>query len=75
MLENDENVGYSMPRQNGLYPPPPIIYKGARALALMFQCIPNLKKDYLPPELVSIEVVPIKINLECMFLVFMLMMM
>ena len=55
MLENNENVGYSMPRQNGLYPPPPIIYKGARALALMFQCIPNLKKNYLPPELVSIE--------------------
>ena len=27
MLENNQNVGYSMPRQNGLYPPPPIIYK------------------------------------------------
>ena len=55
MIENNQNVGYSMPQQNGLYPPPPIIYKRARALALMFQCIPNLKKSYLPPELVSIE--------------------
>ena len=55
MLENNQNVGYSMPRQNGLYPPPPIIYKRARALALFFQFIPNLKKNYLPPEMESIE--------------------
>jgi acetoacetate decarboxylase len=44
-----------MPRQHGIYPPPPIIYRKARALALMFQCAPNLKKSYLPPELESIE--------------------
>ena len=55
MIENNQNVGYSMPQQNGLYPPPPIIYKRARALALMFQCTPNLKRSYLPPELESIE--------------------
>ena len=55
MIENNQNVGYSMPQQHGLYPPPPIIYKKARALALMFQCAPNLKKNYLPPELESIE--------------------
>lgn len=55
MVENNKNVGYSMPRQNGLYPPPPIIYKRARALALFLQCSPNLKKNYLPPEMESIE--------------------
>ncbi|MFX0005049.1 MAG: acetoacetate decarboxylase family protein [Candidatus Hermodarchaeota archaeon] len=44
-----------MPRQHGLYPPPPIIYKKARALALMFQCAANIKRSYLPPELDPIE--------------------
>jgi acetoacetate decarboxylase len=55
MVENNQTMDYSMPRQNGLYPPPPIKYKNARALALMFQCDPNLKQTYLPPELNSIE--------------------
>ena len=55
MLENNQKVGYSMPRQNGLYPPPPIIYKNARALALMFQSVPHMKKLCLPDEFVSIE--------------------
>ena len=36
ILENNQNVGYSIPRQSGLYPPPPIHYKNARALALAF---------------------------------------
>jgi len=55
MVENNQKVEYSMPRQCGLYPPPPIEYKNARALALVFQCVPNMKKYYLPSELVSIE--------------------
>ncbi|MFX1344599.1 MAG: acetoacetate decarboxylase family protein [Promethearchaeota archaeon] len=55
MIENNQNVDYSMPRQCGLYPPPPIEYKKARALALVFQCVPNKKKFYLPKELKSIE--------------------
>lgn len=44
-----------MPHQCGLYPPPPIEYKNSRALALVFQCVPNMKKYYLPIELESIE--------------------
>ncbi|MFW9943176.1 MAG: acetoacetate decarboxylase family protein [Candidatus Thorarchaeota archaeon] len=55
MIENNQNVGYSMPRQCGLYPPPPIEYKNARCLALVFQCVPNTKENYLPKELKSIE--------------------
>jgi acetoacetate decarboxylase len=55
MVEYNNQVGYSMPRQCGLYPPPPIVYKNARALALMFQCKPEMKQKYLPPELKSIE--------------------
>jgi acetoacetate decarboxylase len=55
MVENNQKVGYSMPRQCGLYPPPPIEYKNARTLALVFQCVPNTKKYYLPNELESIE--------------------
>ncbi|MHA2182410.1 MAG: acetoacetate decarboxylase family protein [Promethearchaeota archaeon] len=51
----NQTVGYSMPRQCGLYPPPPIIYKKARALALMFQSKPQLKETCLPDELTSIE--------------------
>jgi acetoacetate decarboxylase len=55
MARINHHVGYSMPRQNGLYPPPPIIYINSRALALMFQSDPHLKKHCLPDELVSIE--------------------
>ncbi|MHA1931199.1 MAG: acetoacetate decarboxylase family protein [Promethearchaeota archaeon] len=55
MLENNQKVEYSMPRQCGLYPPPPIIYKKARALALMFQSRRQLKETCLPDELTSIE--------------------
>ena len=55
MVEYNNQVGYSMPRQCGLYPPPPIEYKNARALALMFQCKPDMKQKYLPPELKSIH--------------------
>ncbi|MHA2006823.1 MAG: acetoacetate decarboxylase family protein [Promethearchaeota archaeon] len=55
MVEFKQQIGYSMPQQSGLYPPPPIYYKNTRALALIFQCAPNLKKHYLPPELVSLE--------------------
>ncbi|MHA2392996.1 MAG: acetoacetate decarboxylase family protein [Promethearchaeota archaeon] len=55
MVKFSLNVDYSMPRQYGIYPPPPIEYKNARAILLVFQCAPNLKKACLPPELDSIE--------------------
>ncbi len=55
MVEFNQQVDYSMPRQCGLYPPPPIEYKNARALVLIFQCAPNIKKNYIPPELKPIE--------------------
>jgi len=35
MVEYNPQVDYSMPRQCGLYPPPPIEYKNARALVLI----------------------------------------
>ncbi|MHA1986622.1 MAG: acetoacetate decarboxylase family protein [Promethearchaeota archaeon] len=55
MVRTNENIGYSMPRQHGLYPPPPILYYDARVVALFIQCAPNIKKHYLPPELKPIE--------------------
>ncbi len=55
MARINQHVGYSMPHQCGLYPPPPILYKNARALALMFQSVPHLKKHCLPDEFVAIE--------------------
>jgi len=55
MVELNQTKNYSMPRQSGLYPPPPIEYKNARALVTLFQCAPNLKDKYLPPELSSVE--------------------
>lgn len=55
MAEYYRQVDYSMPRQCGLYPPPPYNYKNARAIVLIFQCAPNIKKKYLPSELKSIE--------------------
>ncbi|MFW9825435.1 MAG: acetoacetate decarboxylase family protein [Candidatus Thorarchaeota archaeon] len=55
MDQINRSIDYSMPRQNGLFPPPPIEYKNARALLLVFQCAKNIKKSYLPPELNSIE--------------------
>ncbi len=55
MAKNNQHVEYSMPRQSGLYPPPPIIYKNARVIALFLQCAPNTKVHYLPSELKPIE--------------------
>ncbi len=40
-----------MPRQCGLYPPPPYLYPQMRALIATFQCDPEIKKKYLPPEI------------------------
>ena len=55
MVEYDKYVGYSMPSQCGLYPPPPYKYRNTRALILFFQCAAGVKEKYLPPELESIE--------------------
>nr|MDO8112225.1 acetoacetate decarboxylase family protein [Candidatus Sigynarchaeota archaeon] len=48
-------IDYSMPRQCGLFPPPPYRYPKTRAIVLVFQCQPGLKKQYLPPELEPLE--------------------
>jgi len=55
MAKNNQHLEYSMPRQFGLYPPPPILYYNARVVALFIQCAPNIKKHYLPSELKPIE--------------------
>ncbi|GAB4313127.1 MAG: hypothetical protein Kow0069_14130 [Promethearchaeota archaeon] len=48
-------LNYSMPLQNGLYPPPPYIYRGMRALVLLFQADPAVKRRFLPPEHEPVE--------------------
>ncbi|MHA1916192.1 MAG: acetoacetate decarboxylase family protein [Promethearchaeota archaeon] len=55
MEDFNYQIDYSMPRQSGLYPPPPFEYQNARAIILVFQCAPNVKKKYLPQEFISIE--------------------
>ncbi len=51
MVEHEQSVDYSMPRQCGLYPPPPYKYPHARVLMVLVQCPFDIKKNYLPPEL------------------------
>ena len=49
MVEFAQKVDYSMPRQCGIFPPPPIEYKNARALSIILQCELNAKKKISPP--------------------------
>ena len=53
MGDYERPVDYSMPRQWGLYPPPPYQYSHIRAIIVFFQCPPDAKQKYLPPELDS----------------------
>jgi hypothetical protein len=53
MGDYERPVDYSMPRQCGLYPPPPYEYSHIRAMIVFFQCPPDVKEKYLPPELDS----------------------
>jgi len=55
MVEFAQKVDYSMPRQCGIFPPPPIEYKNVRALGIILQCELNAKKKFLPPELEPIK--------------------
>lgn len=55
MVDYQQQVDYSMPRQCGLFPPPPYVYPKMRAIVLLFQCAPSVKQKYLPPELEAIE--------------------
>ncbi len=48
-------IDYSMPRQNGLFPPPPYHYPHMRALIIVLTIAPGVKEKFLPPELKSIE--------------------
>nr|MDO8086074.1 acetoacetate decarboxylase family protein [Candidatus Sigynarchaeum springense] len=48
-------IDYSMPRQNGLFIPPPYTYPKMRAIIVVFQCAPGVKEKFLPPELTPIE--------------------
>ncbi len=55
MVEFTQKKDYSMPRQCGIFPPPPIDYYKARAAIILFQCPSNIKEKCLPPELKPIE--------------------
>ncbi|MHA1268541.1 MAG: acetoacetate decarboxylase family protein [Candidatus Helarchaeota archaeon] len=55
MTEYKPQIDYSMPRQNGLYPPPPYIYPNMRAILAVVQCKPGVKERFLPPEFEPIE--------------------
>lgn len=55
MVDFEQQIDYSMPRQCGLYPPPPYYYTKMRALILLFQCAHGVKEKFLPPELEPIE--------------------
>jgi acetoacetate decarboxylase len=55
MVEYKQQIDYSMPRQNGLFPPPPYKYPRMRAIVILFQCTPGIKKKYLPNELESVD--------------------
>lgn len=55
MAGYDQQVDYSMPRQCGLFPPPPYKYPRMRAIIALFQCAPGVKEKYLPPEFIPIE--------------------
>ena len=55
MADYEQQIDYSMPRQNGLYPPPPYIYHDMRAILVLFQCKPGIKEKYLPPEFEPME--------------------
>jgi len=55
LVEYKRPIDYSMPRQCGMFPPPPIMYRNTRAIAVVFQCAPGVKEKCLPPELESTE--------------------
>lgn len=50
MVEYERPVDYSMPRQCGMYPPPPYFYPHMRSLVSLFQVERDFKKQFLPPE-------------------------
>ncbi|TXT66976.1 MAG: hypothetical protein BAJALOKI1v1_220009 [Promethearchaeota archaeon] len=55
MTDYQRRIDYSMPRQCGLFPPPPYSYPNMRAIVLLFRCISGIKEKFLPPELKPIE--------------------
>ena len=55
MSDYKQQIDYSMPRQCGLYPPPPYIYHNMRAILAIVQCKPGIKEKYLPPEFEPID--------------------
>lgn len=50
MVEYERPVDYSMPRQCGLYPPPPYTYPKMRSLVALFEISMDEKAKYLPNE-------------------------
>lgn len=43
MAEFQQKVDYSIPRQCGIFPPPPIHYKNTHGVIILFQYPPDLK--------------------------------
>lgn len=54
-MSETRQIDYSMPRQNGHYPPPPYEYPNMRAIVCLFKTTREAKRRVLPPELESIE--------------------
>ena len=51
MVNYERLIDYSMPRQCGLFPPPPYEFHHIRAIFVFFQCPTDIKEKALPPEL------------------------
>jgi len=63
MVEYERPVDYSMPRQCGMYPPPPYTYPKMRSMVALFQVDREFKKQFLPPEFEPLDL------FDCVFII------
>jgi len=54
-MSHEIQIDYSMPRQDGHYPPPPYLYPNMRAMVCLFKAGLDIKSKILPPELKPVE--------------------
>ena len=63
MVEYSRPVDYSMPRQCGMYPPPPYTYPKMRSMVALFQLDTEFKKNFLPPDFEALDL------FDCVFII------
>jgi len=63
MVEYERPVDYSMPRQCGMYPPPPYTYPKMRSMVALFQVEKEIKTQFLPPEFEPLDL------FDCIFII------